>query len=288
MLVRAGARARARVATGALARVAASRAVAALAPAAPLASSSSPSSWSSSSRSLASSAAAGAPTSGSAAAGSPPLSSGTVRRVDAFARRARASEHAGAAGEREPLGLGIEVTEGAKGADAPSLPLVFDDADLEDLAERHAFYEGDEHLDYGAFEDPLLPALAFDPGSLVFETRRTIGMKPYEQGGDNKVILRADINSLALDPVVAKYVREIMGSRYNWASQNLRLVSRRYPTVAENKRHVVEMLQTAVLAASAMRDAHGDFEQRGPFQRQSGYRQKRLRKLRGRKPELPF
>ena len=81
-------------------------------------------------------------------------------------------------------------------------------------------------------------------------------------------------------------MKEICGPRYDWCAQRIRIVSRRYPTSAQNRRYVTEQLQLVLEEAQEMARKHGDFLQRGPILRNSGHKRRTAQKKRKAKKEL--
>ncbi len=92
------------------------------------------------------------------------------------------------------------------------------------------------------------------------------------------------LHDLPLSAVARKYLAAIVGpNRFDPASQRVHLVVRQFPTMAENKRHGVELLHHAVLDAQTLAQTYGDFvpEHAPTF----GFRAKRRDKARkGNKP----
>lgn len=105
---------------------------------------------------------------------------------------------------------------------------------------------------------------------------------------DKKVTLCAHISKLGLDPVVEKYVKLIAGKRYQWDKQRVYLVSRKFATSHENKRHVLELLHSIIMEARQLASELGDFHLPHAQPKRYGYRQTRLKKKRKGKRGWPF
>jgi hypothetical protein len=128
-------------------------------------------------------------------------------------------------------------------------------------------------------EDPLVGS-GLPLEALRFETRGTLSMGAgHTLPGDSKAVLRARLAELGFaSDVELKWAREVLGPRYDWAAQEARIVSRRFPNSTENMRACAELLVNVVAAARDLAAKHGDFEQRGPRVHLKHLRQRRRAK----------
>eukprot|EP01138_Halocafeteria_seosinensis_P010037 gb/GECG01010250.1/.p1 GENE.gb/GECG01010250.1/~~gb/GECG01010250.1/.p1 ORF type:complete len:283 (+),score=46.14 gb/GECG01010250.1/:1-849(+) len=152
----------------------------------------------------------------------------------------------------------------------------------EDLDE---YVQSDEYVPE---QDPLYDTMSFNVNQVRIATQEMLNGTLGDSPNNRKVTLEAYIANLGLDPVVEKYAKVIAGKRYLWDQQKLYLVSRKYRTAHENKRHLLELLEGIITEAKRLANELGDFHLPHPQPKRYGYRQARMKKKRKAKKGLPF
>lgn len=159
-------------------------------------------------------------------------------------------------------------------------------ADMEDSREDlDEYIQSDEYVPE---QDPLYENMSFHVNQIRLTTQEMLNGTLGDSPNNRKVILEAYITNLGLDPVVEKYAKAIAGKRYLWDKQKLYLVSRKYQTAHENKRHLLELLENIITEAKKLANELGDFHLPHPQPKRYGHRQNRMKKKRKAKKGLPF
>jgi hypothetical protein len=92
----------------------------------------------------------------------------------------------------------------------------------------------------------------FDLDAVEFKSFQTFQEKPFDTPLDRKVVLRIHARSLHVTKPELKVLKAIAGTRFNNATQMLKLVTMRHQTVAENKRELLELLYNLVSESKAI------------------------------------
>ena len=90
----------------------------------------------------------------------------------------------------------------------------------------------------------------FDVNAVRFTSYQTFQEKPFDTAIDRKVVLEVDAKALLVSKPELRVVKKIAGTRFK--GQTLKLVTMRHPTVAENKRELLELLYNLVGEAKAI------------------------------------
>lgn len=96
--------------------------------------------------------------------------------------------------------------------------------------------------------------------AIQFKSFQSFQEKPYAHPFEAKVILKVNVHLLGLKRRTVKYLIAIAGPRVDPASSVLKMAGCKYPTVIENKRYLLEQLQSLVKEAIAM---EAEFKYRG-------------------------
>ncbi len=94
--------------------------------------------------------------------------------------------------------------------------------------------------------------------AVQFTSFQTFLDKPFDIILDRKVILKVDVRRLGLDANTLGFLALVAGPRYKPSSHCLKMVTTRYHTVIENKRHLLEQLQALVRESSALSKEFSD------------------------------